>query len=134
MAVASSHDSICKATSTRATYESFDDGQAWATVEDLSISIRLFLATMAIVWGMDGIAVKSVRALFCPVLSEISNINEYMEEDSHIGKKKMYRLELSKLYLEDVKSTWNSLLLRAYVETEYEFKSASVCHPTIQST
>ncbi len=29
---------------------------------------------------MDGIAVKSVRELFCPVLSEISNINEYMEE------------------------------------------------------
>jgi hypothetical protein len=75
---------------------------------------------MAIVWGMDGVAIKEMQKLFRPVLSDLSNINDYMEEDKHIGKKKVYRFALSKLYMEDVKATWNALFNNASMETEEE--------------
>ena len=47
-------------------------------------------------------AIKEMQKLFRPVLSELSNINDYMEEDKHIGKKKIYRFALSKWYMDDV--------------------------------
>ena len=82
-------DMIAKAT--RSGLENSDEERTWATIEDVSRSIRLFFATMAIVWGMDIVAIKEMQKLFRPVLSELSNINDYMEEDKHIGKKKIYR-------------------------------------------
>jgi hypothetical protein len=117
-------DTIAKAT--RSGLENSDEERTWATIDDVSRSIRLFLATMAIVWGMDVVAIKEMQKLFRPVLSELSNINDYMEEDKHIGKKKIYRFALSKLYMEDVKTTWNALFNDASMETEEEFKLAPV--------
>jgi hypothetical protein len=111
-------DTTAKAT--RAGLENNDEGRTWSTIDDVSRSIRLFLATMAIVWGMDGVAIKEMQKLFRPVLSDLSNINDYMEEDKHIGKKKVYRFALSKLYMEDVKATWNALFNNASMETEEE--------------
>ena len=111
-------DTTAKAT--RAGLENNDEERTWSTIDDVSRSIRLFLATMAIVWGMDGVAIKEMQKLFRPILSELSNINDYMEEDKHIGKKKVYRFTLSKLYMEDVKATWNALFNNASMETEEE--------------
>jgi hypothetical protein len=117
-------DMIAKAT--RSGLENSDEERTWATIEDVSRSIRLFFATMAIVWGMDIVAIKEMQKLFRPVLSELSNINDYMEEDKHIGKKKIYRFALSKWYMDDVKTTWNALFTNASMETEEEFKLAPV--------
>jgi len=114
------------AKATRSDLEHINEERTWATIEDVSRSIRLFLATITIIWGMDIIAIKEVQKLFRPVLFELSNINEYIDEDKHIGKKKIYRFALSKLYVEDVKTTWNSLFTNASMETEEEFKLAPV--------
>ena len=58
----SSDNMIAKAT--RSDLEHSDEERTWATIEDVSRSIHLFLATMAIIWGMDIVAIKEMQKLF----------------------------------------------------------------------